>query len=146
AAPDGEPHLAVEDDDGVAAARDAVAVERLRRAETVEREAADRRVATREEPLAGRQVAHDVDDRRAVRIDERLAVVAEARDVARQPAGDAEARAAGEDERRGAELPVEEALHVGLVEADLRPDAAAGELAVDARKSAALRVERVVAR
>ena len=54
--PDRKAQLAIEEHDGVTAGREAVGTDRVRGADAVEREAANRRVAAGEESLAGRQV------------------------------------------------------------------------------------------
>src|SRR5207245_3818319 len=109
-------------------------LDRAGRSERVEREAAHRRVATREEPLARRQIFHEVDDRLSIGAQHWLAVRIQARDLARKPRRQAEPRVAGEYDlarvrQRTECLRGEKRLH----EADLRADRSRGELAVRAR-------------
>jgi len=85
--------LGVQDDEAVAAGREAGRADRRVRAQPVEREAANRGVAAGKEALARGKVLHDVDDRLSVRSEDRLSVGPLAHDGTAKPVRQADARA-----------------------------------------------------
>jgi hypothetical protein len=145
--PDGHTQFRVEDDDGVAAKREPVAIDRLGRAQPVEGVPAHGRVATGEEPLTRWQVVHDLDDRLTVGPEDGITVGVHLRHAAIEACGQPDPRAAREDDTTAAgQTPVEEALREELHEAHFRSDEARSDVAVHSDKLSARRPERVVSR
>ena len=146
-APDRHAKLGVENHQRVAADGKAVLIEGLRRAESIQGKAADRRIAAREEPLARRNVLHRDGERLAIGPEERLPVVIDTRDLLWKPVGEAEPRSGREHDALLSRQPsVHEGLHEGLEEADLRSHSPGGQLGIQSDQLPASRIESIVAR
>ena len=121
--------LAVQHHDAVPAGRESRARDRLLIAQPIEREAAHRRIAAGEEALVGGQTKH-LDDLTADFLVEPVSQAHSCAECQHRPAGNRQ-------------LAVQEALQVGLDEANLRSDRTRGDVTGENHLRSVRRIEQI---